>query len=133
MHIRQKIGTNFDLIMDFLIQKYYIYFIILLYIIFFDKKMLKYFNDFQNWNFFVLWLKWTQTTELKQNQTFFHGAYSNLTSYLFSQKILKYFNDFFTTKENPNNRNETKSDVFLWDLIKSDIIFYRSKNTKIFQ
>ena len=133
MHIRQKIGTNFDLIMDFLIQKYYIYFIILLYIIFFDKKMLKYLNDFQNWNFSVLWLKWTQTTELKQNQTFFHGAYSNLTSYLFSQKILKYFNDFFTTKENPNNRNETKSDIFLWDLIKSDIIFYRSKNTKIFQ
>ena len=34
---------------------------------------------------------------------------------------------------NPNNRNETKSDVFLWDKFKSDIIFKWSHYTKIFQ
>ena len=27
--------------------------------------------------------------EMKQNQIFFHGTYSNLTQYLFFQKILK--------------------------------------------
>ena len=32
-----------------------------------------------NQNFTVLWLEWTQTMEMKQNQTFFHGTYSNLT------------------------------------------------------
>ena len=56
--------------------------------------MLKCFNDFQNRNFSVLWLKWIQTMGMKQNQTFFHGTYSNLAPYLFYQNILKYFNDF---------------------------------------
>ena len=32
--------------------------------------------------------------EMKQNLTFFHGTYLNLTSYKFLSKILKYFNDF---------------------------------------
>ena len=41
---------------------------------FFYQKKVKYFNDLQNWNFSVLWLKWTQTMEMKQNQTFFHGS-----------------------------------------------------------
>ena len=39
-------------------------------------------------------IKWNQTMEMKQNQPFFHGTYSNLTPYLFYQKTLKYFNDF---------------------------------------
>ena len=56
---------------------------------FFHQKMLKYFNEFQNRTFSLLWLKWTQIMELKQNQPFFHGKYSNMTPYL-----LKYFNDF---------------------------------------
>ena len=56
--------------------------------------MLKYFNDFKNQDFSVFWLKWTQTMEMKQNQTFFHGTYSNLTSFIFCQKLLKYFNNF---------------------------------------
>ena len=30
---------------------------------------------------------------MKQNQTFFHGTYSNLTSFFIGWKILKYFND----------------------------------------
>ena len=29
--------------------------------------------------------------EIKQNQTFFHETYSNLTLYPFYQKLLKYF------------------------------------------
>ena len=37
------------------------------------------------------------------------------------------------TKVKPNNANETKSDIFLWDIFKSDIIFHWSQNTKIFQ
>ena len=50
-------------------------------------RILQNFNDFQNQNFSVLWLKWTQTMEMKQNQTFFQGTYSNLT--LFSL-VVKY-------------------------------------------
>ena len=37
------------------------------------------------------------------------------------------------TKGNPNNGNETKSDIFPYDILKSDIIFHCSQNTKIFQ
>ena len=44
-------------------------------IIFFDQKILKYLNDFQNRNVWVLWLKWTETMKAKQNQTFFHVSY----------------------------------------------------------
>ena len=36
-------------------------------------------------------------------------------------------------KINPNDGNETKSDNFLWDIFKSDIIFHWSQNTMIFQ
>ena len=46
----------------------------------FYQKTLKYFNDFQNQHFSVLWLKWTQTMEMKQNQIFSHEPYLNLTS-----------------------------------------------------
>ena len=34
---------------------------------------------------------------------------------------------------NLNNGIETKSDIFPWDIFKSDIIFHRLQNTKIFQ
>ena len=37
------------------------------------------------------------------------------------------------TKVNPKNGKETKSDIFPWDIFKSDIIFHRLQNTKIFQ
>ena len=55
--------------------------------IFFYQNILKYFNDFQNQNVSILWLKWTQKIKTKQNQTFFHGTYSNLTPYIFFIKI----------------------------------------------
>ena len=54
-------------------------------------KEVKYFNDFKNHSFSVSWLKWTQTVEMKQNQTFFHGTYSSLASYFFIKK--KYSDD----------------------------------------
>ena len=38
---------------------------------FFYQKVLNYFNDFQDQSFSDLWLKWTQTKEIKQNQVFF--------------------------------------------------------------
>ena len=62
--------------------------------ILFYQKILKYFNDFQNRNFSVLWLKWTQTMKMKQNQTFIHRAYLNLISFLFAARTLKYFKTF---------------------------------------
>ena len=42
------------------------------------------------------------------------------------------------TKVKPHNRNETKSDIFPWEIFKSDIIFFKifhslSKIIKIFQ
>ena len=36
-------------------------------------------------------------------------------------------------KVTPNNGNETKSDIFSWNIFKSDIIFHWWQNTKIFQ
>ena len=39
----------------------------------------------------------------------------------------------FITEVNPSNENEIKSDIFLLDIFKSDIIFDWSQNTKIFQ
>ena len=32
------------------------------------------------------------------------------------------------TKVNPNNGNETKSDIFPWDIFKSDTAFLSKKN-----
>ena len=51
-----------------------------------------------------------------------------------------YFNDFqnrtfpsFMAKVNSNNGNETKSDIFPWDIVPSDVISSLSKNIKVFQ
>ena len=104
------------------------------------KKRVKCFNDFQNENFSVLWLKWTHAIRIKQSQTFLHETYSNLTSYLFLSKNIRVFqwlskSKFLNsvTKVNTNNGNETKSDILSWDIFKSDILFHWSQNTKIFQ
>ena len=37
------------------------------------------------------------------------------------------------TTSNPNNENETKSDIFSWELFQSEIIFHWTQNTKLFQ
>ena len=36
------------------------------------------------------------------------------------------------TKVNPNKGNETKSDIFQWDIFISEIIFHWLQNTNIF-
>ena len=91
---------------------------------FFVKK-LKYFNVFQIRNFSVLWLKRTQIMEMKINQTFFHGTYSNPTTYLSVSKNIKIFQKIsksiflsFMTKVNPNNGIKTKSGIFPRDIFK---------------
>ena len=43
--------------------------------------------------------------------------------------MLKYFNNL---QNLTTNGNETKSDIFSWDIFKSDIIFHQSQNTKMF-
>ena len=48
-------------------------------------------NDFQNRNFSVSLLKCTHAMEMKQNQTFDHGIYSNLTPHHFLSKNIKVF------------------------------------------
>ena len=52
----------------------------------FYQKLLKYFNYFQ----FTF-----KAVELKQNQTCFYGAYSNLKWFFIGRKILKNLNDFY--------------------------------------
>ena len=104
---------------------------------FFDQKILKYFNNFQIRSFSVLRLKWTQTMELTQNQTFFHVTYSDLTPYLY-QKLLKYFSYFHNwnfsvlwlkwTQTMEMKQNQT----FSHETCKSNIIFHWLQNTKIF-
>ena len=58
--------------------------------------ILKYFNNLKNRSFLVLWLSRTQAMEMKQNQTFFHETYSNLTLFFIDCKILKYLNEFYS-------------------------------------
>ena len=74
-----------------------------------------------------------------QNQTFFHGTYSNLTSYFLSKNIKVFHwlskSKFLSsmTEGNPNNGNEIKLDIFSLDIFKSYIIFSWLQSTKIFQ
>ena len=60
-------------------------------------------------NLSVLWLKWTQAMEIKQNQTIFHGTYSNLTLYLPLSKSSKIF-QWLSSKVNKITRDMCKSD-----------------------
>ena len=85
----------------------------------------------------VVGLKLNQLMKMKQNQTFFHWTYSNLTKNIFLSKNIKIFQKIwrlkylsFMIKVNPQNGTETKSDIFLWDIFKSNIIFHWSQNTK---
>ena len=62
---------------------------------------------------------------MKQNQTFFRETYSNLTLYFSLPKNIKTFQQLskskflsFMTKVNPNNKIETKSDIFTWEIFK---------------
>ena len=105
----------------------------------FYQEILKYFSDFQNRNFIVLWLKWTQTMEMKRTRHFplrhiqiwhliFFMKKCSSISLTFKIKISQFY-DYRI----PNNGNETKSDIFAWYIFRSDIIFQWSQNTKQFQ
>ena len=39
--------------------------------------------------------KVTQKMEMRQNQIFLHGSYSNLALFFIGRKLLKFFNDFY--------------------------------------
>ena len=39
--------------------------------------------------------KQIQRMKIKQNQTFFHGTYTTMTSFFNGRNIVKYFNDFY--------------------------------------
>ena len=76
---------------------------------------------------------------LSASMTFFHETYYNLTSYILLSKNIKVFQWLlkskflsFMTEVNSDNRNETNSDIFSWNIFRSDIILQWSKNTKIF-
>ena len=97
-----------------------------------DKKILKSFNDFQNQIFSVLWLKWIELMEIKQNQTFLIGAYSNLTLFITGCKKLKYLNDFYhfnsIAKVSTNKPNEIKSNGTCADLRAFFLIYKILRN-----
>ena len=106
-------------------------------LIFFYQKISRCFNDFQNQNFSVLWLKWTQKMEMKHNHTFFLNICSNLTSYRFCSKLLKYFHDF--QKQNfyvlwlewtQTIKRKQNQAFFQRYIFKPDIIFNWSQNIK---
>ena len=61
---------------------------------FFYQNILKYFNDFQNQNFWVLSLKSTKTIDMNKIR---HSSVAHIQIWhhaFYYQKILKYFNDF---------------------------------------
>ena len=69
--------------------------------------------------------------EMKQNLIFYHAKYSNLTPYLIKKKssisMRTLIFQFCMAKMNPNNGNETKSDIFPWNIFKPDIPFFIKK------
>ena len=107
--------------------------------IIFYQKILNYFNDLQNWNFSFLWITWTETMEMKLNQTFFHWTYSNLTPYLFLLKSIKVFQWLskskflsFMTKVNTKKWKWNKIRHFLMGDIQIWHIFFYQKIFKYF-
>ena len=63
------------------------------------------------------------------NFTYFaHSFYIKISQWL---SKLKFF--IFLSTVNSNNGNQTKSDIFSWDILRSDIVFHWLQNTKICQ
>ena len=92
----------------------------------FYQNILKYFNNFQNRNFSILWLKQTQIMGMKQNHTILHGTYSNLT---FFSLVVKYWNISMTIiigtfqSHYKSEHNQVKWNKITRDMCKSDSIF----------
>ena len=69
---------------------------------------------------------------MKEIEIFFHGTFLFIKNFkefpwLSKSKFLSFMNKV-EMNENPNNGNEKKSDIFLWEISKSDIIFHWSQN-----
>ena len=73
------------------------------------------------------WQNFTQTAKLKPNQGIVNS------DIIFYQKTLTFKIETWTrTNLNTNNGNEAKSDIFPWDIFKSDNISFLPKNIKVF-
>ena len=59
---------------------------------FISRKILKYFNDFQNWHILILLQKWAQTNKVKQNYT---GHCANLTVIFLIYQVVYHQIDFW--------------------------------------
>ena len=60
-------------------------------IIFIGHKILKYFNDFNNWQFSISFQKWTQSSKVKQN----HKGHVQIWQHFFIYKVVHSLNDFW--------------------------------------
>ena len=60
----------------------------------FLSKIVKIFKSHSKSEFLSFMTQVNQTMEVKQNQIYFHGTYSNLTLFFIGHKILKYSNNF---------------------------------------
>ena len=69
------------------------------------------------------YIKLKQRNKIKH---FFKGHIQIWHHIFFYQNILKYFNDFQNQNVNPKNKNEAKSDIFPWDIFKSETFFYQN-------
>ena len=92
------------------------------------------FNDFQNRNSSVLWLKWKQTMEMKENQTFSMGNIQIWHHIFFNQKVLKHFNDiqnqnFMVLWLQWNQRLEMKQNQTSFHRTYSNLAFFISQKT----
>ena len=97
--------------------------------IFFIKKILKYFNDFQTRNFSVLWLNGAQARKMKQNCTFSHKIYSNMTSHFFINKCQSTSETFNQSSTDIWPKwTQAMCIIFPWETFKSDAIFLFIKN-----
>ena len=77
---------------------------------------------FQNRNFSALWWKITQQWKWNNKIRRFSMGHIKVFQWLIRSKFVS-----FMTTVNPNNRNETKSNIFPWDIFTSDTIPFLSK------
>ena len=99
----------------------------------FLSKHIKSFNGFQNENFSVLYLKWTQTMEMKQNHIVPWDIFKFDIMYFFI-KTLKYFNDFqnwnfsvLWLKWNQTEEMKQNQTFFHWTYLnQTHISFYQN-------
>ena len=122
----KEIGTIFDLTTDFLIKKYWTISIKLK--TFISQIIARILLKQQNLN----QIKHVHCIDIDIYMYFYFYSFF----FFWSQNVIafqwlsKFFS--FVTKVNPSNGNETKSDIFRWDILKSDAIFFYQKTLKCF-